>query len=103
MSTIDPHTITMQATDGSAVEVTILSVETAHTREELSAAFDLVKSKEHWKYPILAYVELDADQALIAEAVAYFTGSEAHFRTAQTEAGEKLLVTADGYFVAIGA
>jgi hypothetical protein len=40
--------------------------------------FDLVKNKEHWKNPINSYCTTD-EVKLVAEAIHFFTATEAHF------------------------
>lgn len=61
---------------------------------EMEAAFDLVKPAEHWKAPIDAVIPAEK-RAVVAEAVAYYTATEAEFAPAGF--GE-LRVTAAGYW-----
>jgi hypothetical protein len=78
-------------------------------RSEISALFNLVADKAHWKNPIDARVELTFDEAdLLREVVIFYTGSvptlEVLEPTANRTDGKSLYrVTADGYYVAIGA
>lgn len=65
----------------------------------LSAAFDLVRPAEHWKYPIDAVIPAD-QRASVEEAVAYFTGSTCTFRILPDK---RLRVLAEGYYLTIGA
>lgn len=82
------------------------------TQGELSAAFDKVAPKDHWKNRIDAQVVLsnDFDLLLIHNAVEFFTGSKATIEpvaiitsngrpTGQT----RYRVKAAGYFATIGA
>lgn len=74
-----------------------------YTQLELEAAFNLVCNKENWKLPIKAELPsiLSAEKRkLIAFAIGFYTGSETSFGKT---AGGKLLVSAPGYYVAVGA
>lgn len=80
------------------------------TRGQLSSAFDRVlpdregslASKSNWKLPIchVLLIEDDFDRQLIAEAIVFFTGSRAKFRTLY---GKAQLVEAAGYYATCGA
>lgn len=75
------------------------------TRGELRDAFDLVCDTENWKNPIhraIAYSGSDADDLtleLIRVAVPFFTGSAVTIKKGRDE----VIVTADGYYNAIGS
>lgn len=71
-----------------------------YTREELSAAFDLVKNRAGWKLPVNVLLPPDADRKLITAAVIFFAGCVPEFIT---EPGGDLTVTAVGYYAAVGA
>lgn len=77
------------------------------TRGDLSIAFDAVADKSNWKMPIDKVVDLDAyTQAMVAEAVTFFTGSVATFqRIGGTTTGGigKFRVKAAGYYNTVGA
>jgi hypothetical protein len=61
---------------------------------EMEAAFALVSPAEHWKAPIAAEIPVEMRE-VVAEAIAYYTASEAVF----AEAGPgRLHVTAAGYW-----
>jgi len=68
-------------------------------QSELSAAFDLVAPKSHWKNPIDTELRGPVDIELIADAVIHFTGSVPVFRTR----GKTTFVNAAGYYATIGA
>jgi hypothetical protein len=69
--------------------------------EAMRAIFERVENKENWKLPIDATIELDtANKLLLDEAIIFFTGSVPHFHKL---AGGKYRITADGYYMAIGA
>lgn len=70
-----------------------------YSQNQMAPAFDLVKDSEHWKNPIDKVIPADSDTNLIHAAVAFYTGSHAEF----TPVDDGLRVTADGYYVAIGA
>lgn len=76
------------------------------TRGQLEEIFELV-SRPNWKEPIDAEVaayELDAlsaDLDLLAEAIAFFTGSEA--RIEPTKIANRYRVRAAGYYLTVGA
>jgi hypothetical protein len=65
----------------------------------LREAFEAVQNADHWKNPVEAFVREGARNRT-AEAVVFFTGSVARFEKA---AEGWLRVTADGYYLAIGA
>ena len=74
-----------------------------YTESELSAAFELVAPKPNWKTAIsatLPSITSAKKRALISFAIGFYTGSEATW--SKTPSG-KLLVTAPGYYVAVGA
>jgi len=80
------------------------------TRGELSAVFNKVADSQNWKNPIDAIVTLsDREQAAVAWAVEFFTGSRASLETLGTfpahDGGTytKYRVTAAGYYKTIGA
>lgn len=66
-----------------------------HTREELDAAFELVKDKEHWKNPIDAVVD-EGMVHVLTFAIPWFTGTPAEFEPCE-EAG-KIRVRSIGYW-----
>jgi|SRR5580704_14773611 hypothetical protein len=87
-----------------------------YTRDELSAAFDLVKNRENWKLPVQACVPGTADVKVISAAVTFFTGSipeilpvtadGEHAGWEQEWSGDHppfWYVTARGYYADIGA
>ena len=72
------------------------------TRGELSKAFDRVRDRRHWKYPVDATIKVanDSEIVLIEEAIVFFTGSVPK----STKICKGLWHTrAVGYFIAIGA
>lgn len=74
-----------------------------YTDKELNDAFNLVANKENWKLPIsatLPSITSASKRKLIAFAVTFYTGSVATF--GKTASG-KLLITAPGYYAAVGA
>lgn len=74
-----------------------------YTEAELSAAFSRVANKENWKLPIkslLPSITSHKERAKIAYAIKFYTGSVATFGKAPTG---HLLVTAPGYYAAVGA
>jgi hypothetical protein len=73
------------------------------TREELEAAFALVRHPENWKLPIDATLQEDPSLLridAIRAAVPFFTGSVASVTQAK---GGKVRVRARGYYAAVGA
>ncbi|MFI5223015.1 MAG: hypothetical protein ACHQX3_02025 [Nitrospirales bacterium] len=72
------------------------------TRGQLSAAFEKVRNREHWKNPINAKLknQNEEDLAMIQEAVTFFTGSVAEI---STNSAGMTRVQADGYFLTCGA
>jgi hypothetical protein len=71
------------------------------TVNEMSKAFDRVKSAENWKYPICAEIDMaEGDERLITEAVIFFTGSVPKF---VAKGGGRFLVLASGYYCTIGS
>jgi hypothetical protein len=77
------------------------------TRADLSAAFNRVASKENWKMPIDAVVDIENDYAkeLIERAVIFLTGSVPTFEpiAGATLPACRYRVKAAGYYAAIGA
>jgi hypothetical protein len=49
-----------------------------YTHDALKAAFELVETKGDWKAPIESYCTTD-EVKIIAEAIKFFTATEAHF------------------------
>lgn len=80
-----------------------------HTRDEVTALFNLVANKANWKNAIDATVALSFEDAdLLREVVIFFTGSVPTFEVIEPTAyrnDRKSLyrVTAAGYYHAIGA
>lgn len=73
------------------------------TTAQMSAAFDRVKDKLHWKRPVncLVAIKDSEDERLISEAVIFYTGSVPTFTRMK---GESLVrVRAAGYYATIGA
>jgi hypothetical protein len=70
-------------------------------RSELSAAFDRVAHAEDFKLPVSTALPAlsKAEQALISDAVVFFTGSVPTFR----KVGASTLVEAAGYYATVGA
>ena len=62
---------------------------------ELTAAFQLVANRDHWKNAISARVEADADLELIQEAIIHFTGTVPTFERCPSG---RVLVKAAGYY-----
>lgn len=109
----DRATLTVEQIDAKAATQPIARV---HGRDilkaELSAAFDLVADKAHWKNPIDATLQLTTEQvALIHDAALFFGAGEAKFhapaQTVQWDNGDNMVavyhVTAPGYYATIGA
>lgn len=82
-----------------AAHYTNVAVYAGFTRRQLNDAFNLVKDRKNWKYPVNALVPRDVDRNLIASAVIFYTGSVPTF----TREGRKLRVRAAGYYNAIGS
>lgn len=80
------------------------SVFCGYSTGTLSAAFDKVKSKTHWKNPVTAIIPV-ADFDVTSAAVSFYTGSELQwmreYKTGRN-AG-KVRVFADGYYRVIGS
>lgn len=82
-------------------------------KNELSAAFDLVRNRDNWKKPIDCKVQLNVNQVmLINYAIPFFAGCEPTFTPEPHQAvqfdnaGQPVLtyrVTAKGYYAAVGA
>lgn len=72
---------------------------------KLSAAFDLVKPKSHWKAPISAKVPADADLDLIHKAIIHFTGSVPCITPVLNKQSKVrwYRIRAEGYWAAIGS
>ena len=62
--------------------------------EDLEKALDTVCDPKDWKAPIEAVVKNEADQAIIAEAIEFFTATIAEFTK---DDNGRLWVVADGY------
>lgn len=74
-----------------------------YTDRQLHRAFDAVANPENWKLPVDAKIPAEGvDTALIADAVAYFTGSAAEIYPDPDDPGW-LLVDAAGYYICIGS
>jgi hypothetical protein len=71
-----------------------------YTREQLSAAFNLVKNPENWKLPVDAVISAGVSTDLVSSAIAFFAGCPAEFQPAP-EGGFR--VTAAGYYACIGS
>jgi hypothetical protein len=73
------------------------------TERELHRAFDAVANPTNWKLAVEADIPAEGvDEGLIADAVAYFTGSLAEVYPHPTEKGW-LCVDAAGYYACIGS
>jgi hypothetical protein len=74
-----------------------------YTEKQLEDAFNLVSNSANWKYPIDIslpnFSAASVDRELIKEAVIFYTGSVPTF----TEYENRLVVKADGYYIAVGA
>lgn len=66
---------------------------------DLRAAFDAVANRENWKMPIGAAIKAE-DREVTAKGIEFFTGSKATFESLPNG---KLLVSAEGYYRAVGA
>jgi hypothetical protein len=86
---------TVPAEGGGEVTIAVVGLEAhAYSVAEMEAAWELVAPAEHWKAPIAA--EIPAEKAaVVAEAIAFYTATEAHFEPA---GAGKLRVTAAGYW-----
>jgi len=76
---------------------------TPYSRADLKWAFELVENKKNWKMPISTRVELTAKEVdMVKHAVVFFAGCQPTFRPV---AGKPcmFLVTAPGYYKAVGA
>ena len=75
---------------------------TGFTHNQLSDAFDkLTVGMENWKMPIKATIQ-ESDFDLMNEACAWFTGSRLS-RVKFSNGGDLIEVSADGYYMTIGA
>jgi len=72
-----------------------------YTKRELVEAFDLVRDRENWKNPIKCSLSTKYTALLpvIESAIVYYTGSTPSFE----ESEDKIVVTAPGYYLTIGA
>jgi hypothetical protein len=61
--------------------------------------FNRIANRENWKMPIAAWIDA-ADFAECSEAAVWFTGASLKIEARQ---GERILVTAPGYYATIGA
>jgi hypothetical protein len=71
------------------------------TATEMQKLFELVQNEEHWKNPIDAWVPKETDMDALNEAVIYYTGSS--ILVGETNDLGMTHITADGYFLTIGA
>lgn len=70
------------------------------TRGQLQDAFKvLTKNMENWKDPILAVIRKD-EFVIMRDACSFFTGS---FLEIEQEKGQFCIVSAEGYYMAIGS
>jgi hypothetical protein len=69
--------------------------ETGFRLDQLAAAFDRVRNLRDWKAPIEAVIPA-ADRAVVEQAIRWFTGTEAEFRSDGLGSG-RLVVVALGY------
>lgn len=70
------------------------------TRGQLQDAFNvLTKDMKNWKDPIIKVIRKD-EIKIMREACSYFTGS---FLEVEKEKGDFCIVSAEGYYMAIGA
>lgn len=68
-----------------------------YSREQLKEAFDKVCDKTDWKRPIDSVCR-SQDVPIVADAIQYFTATEAHFDYLGVVNGNHMLkVRADGY------
>ncbi len=75
---------------------------TKYTDEQMRAAFELVKNKEHWKNPVRATLPFTTSEEtldIIFEAIIYYTGSFPEIY--KNKKGYR--VEAEGYYNASGA
>ena len=70
-----------------------------YTQEELSQAFDKIKTPGNWKEPIRATIPAE-DYELASAAVAYFTGSNLEITANKNN---QYTVYAAGYYAVIGS
>lgn len=70
------------------------------TRGQLQDAFKvLTKDMENWKDPILKVIRKD-EIVIMREACSFFTGS---FLEVEQEKGQFCIVSAEGYYMAVGS
>lgn len=86
---------------------TVLVAAPRFSDEELSAAFDLVKNKRHWKEPIRCTIRVSDDPEvaqrqlwLIEDAVVHFTGGTAEVQRVNANTYK---IRAAGYYAVMGA
>jgi len=100
-----PITILTLSEDGQPITLVVpvkFSPVTDERQAELHEAFNLVADPENWKNPIDA--EIDPRQvADVVEAIHFFTGSIAVVEIIQDTTREAVRVTAEGYYLTIGA
>lgn len=65
-----------------------------YSKEEMSAAFDKVEDKDHWKNPILATIHED-DLEVTAQAVKFYTATS--LEVVERKPDGMILVGAIGY------
>ncbi len=69
-----------------------------YTKAELTASFNKVKNKDHWKNPIDAVIPFD-DHAITEKAIEFFTATKASFfRVGGIDGKVRMRVTAPGYY-----
>lgn len=68
---------------------------TGFRQDQLAAAFDRVRDPRDWKAPIRAVIKPE-QQAVVAQAVRWFTDTDPEFLSAPDATG-RLLVIAPGY------
>jgi hypothetical protein len=74
------------------------AIHDGYTKAELTAAFDKVKNKDHWKNPIDATIPV-ADVDITAKAITFFTATQPKFfRVGEQGRNAKMRVTAPGYY-----
>lgn len=89
--------------DGTGTGMTSDQIETylkdaagGYSQDALSAAFNAVQDKTHWKNPVNAIVDRDQIE-ILTRAIPWFTGTEAAFSDVDGDP-DKVVVTAPGYF-----
>jgi hypothetical protein len=74
-----------------------------YTEVQLAASFNIVAPKPNWKMPISTSLPGDSPQVALdqlAFAITFYTGSVASFTKLPNG---KILITAPGYYSAVGA